>query len=91
MENKDIKILLNEASFSQALKMGRIIYNINEFSKIEFPLTSIDVREICNGKILMKKIEDLIVQVAIVQLPKELIREILKRTPLYSSLAEEII
>lgn len=90
MENP-IRILLSEAQFSQVVKMGRVFYALNESSKIEFSLTSMDVREICKGKILVKKIEDYIVEVAIIQLPKETIREILKRTPLYSSISEEII
>ena len=90
MKNQ-IRILLNEAQFSQAVKMGRIIYSLSETSKIEFSLTSMDVREICQGKILMKKIEDYIFEVAMINLSKETIREILKRTPLYSSISEEII
>lgn len=91
MENKDIKILLTESTFSQSVKMGRVIYRISESSNLELPLTSMDVREICSGKILMKKIDEQVFQIAIAQMPKDLIKEILKRTPLYSSLAEEII
>lgn len=91
MENKEIRILLTEAQFSQVVKMGRIVYMNNDTSKVEFPLSSLDVREICNGKILMKNTDEQIFQIAIARMDKEIIREILKRTPLYSSLAEEII
>jgi len=91
MENKQIRILLSEAQFSQTVKLGRIIYPLTETSKLEFSLTSMDVREICKGRILMKKIDDYILEVAIVKLPTETIKEILKRTPLYSSISEEII
>ena len=90
MENKEIRILLTEAQFSQVVKMGRIVY-MTDTSKVEFPLSSLDVREICNGKILTKNIDEQIFQIAIGKMDKEIIREILKRTPLYSSLAEEII
>ncbi len=90
MENKEIRILLTEAQFSQVVKMGRIVY-MTDASKVEFPLSSLDVREICNGKILTKNIDEQIFQIAIGKMDKEIIREILKRTPLYSSLAEEII
>lgn len=93
MENKEIRILLTEATFSNAIKRGFISYNINnEGSMIEFPLTSFDVREICNGKILMRKInDDLVVKVALQDIGKETIKEILKRSPIFSSLSEEII
>ncbi len=90
-DKKEIKILLTESSFSQVVKMGRIIYSIGESSQIEITLTSMDVREICAGKILMKKVDEQVIQIAITQIPKETIREILKRTPLYSSISEEII
>ena len=90
MENKEIRILLNEAQFSQVVKIGRIVYVTTNASKTEFPLSSMDVREMCNGKILIKKVDDQIFEIAIAKIDKETIKEILKRTPLYSSLAEEI-
>lgn len=93
MENtKEFKVLLNETLFTQIIKVGRFTYILNsEGSKIEFPLTSFDVRELSAGKILMRKIEDYIFQITLNGLDKETIREILRRSPLYSSIAEEII
>jgi hypothetical protein len=91
MDEKEIKIVLTEANFSQAVKVGRIIYILNQQGqKLELPLTSMDVRELCKGKILMRKVDEYFVQVVLATIDKEMIREILRRTPLYSSLAEEI-
>ncbi len=91
MEEKEIKIVLNESSFSQVVKVGRIVYILNvEGQKVELPLTSIDVKEICKGNILIRRVDDYIVKVALNVIDREMIKEILRRTPLYSSLAEEI-
>lgn len=92
MENKDIKILLTESTFTQIAKLGRINYIQIDGTKLEIPLTTMDVRELCSGKLLMKKVDESFVQVLLQpNLSKDLIKEILKRTPLFSSLAEEII
>jgi hypothetical protein len=90
MENKEIRILLTEALFSQSVKTGFITYLTNE-SRIEFPLTSFELREMISGKVLMKKMDSQIIQVAMAEMKAEHIKEILRRSPLYSSMAEEII
>lgn len=92
MDNKDIKILLNESTFTQIAKLGRINYIQSDGSKLEITLTTMDVRELCSGKLLMKKVDENMIHVLLQpNLSKDIIKEILKRTPLFSSLSEEII
>ena len=76
MDEKEIKIVLTEANFSQAVKVGRIIYILNQQGqKLELPLTSMDVRELCKGKILMRKVDEYFVQVVLATIDKEMIHK----------------
>ncbi len=82
MENN---ILLNEITFTQLCKFGHIKYY-----GIDIPITSRELMDICNGNILEKIhngwSNDVEFKIGI-DLNKETIKEILKRSPIYSELS----
>ena len=85
-----MRILLNEPTFSQMCKIGFIRYNLADGRKLEFPISSSDMRVLTSGKILTKTSDDTKVEIALQDIGLEMIREILMRSPVFSGMAYEI-
>lgn len=82
---KETNLTLNEITFTQLCKFGHI-----KFYSIDIPITSREVMDICNGQIIEKIHNDWSndIQFKIgIDLNQETIKEILKRSPIYSELA----
>ena len=90
MENKEIRILLTEGTFTHMCKQGFITYFTSPTSRIEFPISSMDMRLITKGEILSKEVEGHLFNIALQDIGTEMIREILKRSPVFSGMAYEI-
>jgi hypothetical protein len=48
------------------------------------------MKQLCTGEVLEKEADDAILKFGLQDLGSELIREIIKRSPIYSELAQEI-
>jgi hypothetical protein len=85
-----IGILLTEGTFTNVCKMGFIRYAVSENEKYDFPLSSMDMKQITSGKVLTKVVEGRTFDIAIQDIGKEMIREILMRSPVFSGMAYDI-
>lgn len=89
-ENKEIRTVLTEVSFTQMCKMGFIRHTEPPTGKLDIVITSSDIRELIGGKILTKRLDDVTYKYALQDIGTEMIREILLRSPVYSGLAYEM-
>lgn len=90
MERKEIRILLTESSFTQLCKTGFYTNNRGPFSKTDIYITKSDMKEISTGKILEKEVGGEIFKFTLQDIGIVSIREILKRSPIYSEIANDI-
>lgn len=89
MEKNEIRILLNESNFTQLCKTGFYTHR-SGFGKTDIYITKADMKEIATGKILTKEVDDSVVKFALSDIGLFLIREILRRSPIYSEMASDI-
>lgn len=87
---KEIRILLTEATFTQLCKMGYIPYKVNMFNTTDIHFTKSDLIELSSGKIVGKEIDETNFQIALQDIGIENIREIVRRSPVYSEVAQSI-
>jgi hypothetical protein len=87
---EQIRILLTEGSFTNVCKRGFIRYVVSENEKYDFPLSTMDMKQITSGKVLTKVVEGRTFDIAIQDIGKEMIREILMRSPVFSGMAYDI-
>jgi hypothetical protein len=91
MENKEeIRMIFTELSFTGLCKNGFLTHNSKLSGKTQIDFTSKDIKELVTGKIIQKELDDVVIKFALQDLGTEMIKEILKRSPIYSSLATEI-
>lgn len=90
MEKKEIKVSLNESMFTNLCKNGFIRHQSTLSGTYDISFTRIDIKKLCEGEILEKQTDDAVIKLALQDLGSELIREIVKRSPIYSELAQEI-
>lgn len=84
MENKEIRTVLNEVTFTNLCKMGYIR------AKSDILFNKLDIKELISGNILEKNENDAIYKFMLQDIGKDNIREILKRSPVFSELSNEI-
>lgn len=90
MEKREIRASLNEAMFTNLCKHGFIKHQSTLSGTYDVRFTRIDIKHLCSGDILEKQTDDAILMFALQDLGSEMIREIVKRSPIYSELAQEI-
>jgi len=89
MENiKETRILLTEDTFSQLCKVGFITQR-DSLGNIDIHFYKNDILELCSGKILTKNVGD-IFKFALQDLGIDMIREMVKRSPIYYELSNQI-
>jgi hypothetical protein len=88
---KEIRILLNESTFTQLCKMGYLQYNTSMFSRTDVYVTKNDIVELSTGKIVEKEVDGSLFKIALQDIGIELVREIVRRSPVYSDIVERII
>ena len=90
MEKREIRTSLNEAMFTNICKHGFIRHQSTLSGTYDIRFTRVDMKQLCLGEILEKQTDDAILKFALQDLGLEMIREIVKRSPIYSELAQEI-
>ena len=90
MENiKETRLLLTEVTFTNLCKSGFIVFNVF-LGKTDLYFTKLDIIELANGGIVSKDFTDEVVKIALNDIGTTVIREILKRSPIYSELSDLI-
>jgi hypothetical protein len=87
---KEIKIVLNEATFTTVCKAGFLTYIPTSGTKIELAFTYEDVKKLTSGEIISKTFSELNFLIALQDIGKVMIKEILMRSPVFSNLSSEI-
>ena len=90
MEKREIRASLSEAMFTNICKHGFIKHQSTLSGTYDVRFTRVDMKHLCTGEILEKQTDDAILMFALQDLGSEMIREIVKRSPIYSELAQEI-
>ena len=85
----EYKILLNETTFTNLCKSGYLSFQ-GKFGKNDVYFTKLDLKELSQGNIVTKEYTDEVVKVALQDIGAELIKEIIKRSPIYGDMYYEI-
>lgn len=85
----EIKIVLDEFKFTNFCKLGFIQYK-NGNSTIEIPLTKLDIRTLFKEDTIEKNYYEDKVVIMLSKIDKHLLKEIIKRSPLFSDLYYEL-
>lgn len=80
----EIRISLNEESFTNLCKFGYITKQLPEEGRNDIRFTSVDIRLLSIGDIITKEVGTVKILIALEDIGSELIREIIKRSPIYS-------
>lgn len=86
---KENNVTLNEYSFTNLCKLGFYTFYSKEYGRNEISFTKSDIKKLAIGEILEKKINSNY-RFVIHNVDLELIKEIIKRSPIYSDLYYEI-
>ena len=86
---KETRIVLTESHFTFLCKYGFFIHK-TEYGKTDLSMTKIDIKDLATGKIVEKEVDDGVVKLALQDIGTEMIKEIIKRTPLYSDIVDEL-
>lgn len=87
---KEIRNSLNEAMFTNICKHGFIRHQSTLSGTFDIRFSKNDIKQLCSGQIVEKDADDAILKFALQDLGFETIREVVKRSPIYSDLAQEI-
>jgi hypothetical protein len=88
-ERKEIRMLLNEYTFTNLCKAGFFMHN-SPTGKTDVFVNRNDIRTLIKGEILTIPVGEEDFKIALQDIGFTMIREILKRSPLFSELAEEV-
>ncbi len=88
---EEIRASLNEPSFIHLCKTGNITYG-SGYDKIELNITSLDMASLTKGEVIEKEIiwDNKKFKIALQDIGSNVIREIIRRSPIYSHLYYEI-
>jgi hypothetical protein len=90
MEKREIRTSLNESMFTNICKHGFIRHQSTLSGTYDISFTRIDIKHLCKGEVLEKQTDDAVLKLALQDIGSDLIREIVKRSPIYSELSQEI-
>ncbi len=90
MEKKEIRTVVTEQLFTNFCKSGYITHRSEISGPQDIRFSKIDMKNLATGQILEKETDDTVYKFALQDIGKDLIREIVKRSPIYSELAQEI-
>lgn len=86
---KEIRIALGEVDFTNVCKTGTIVYGTG-YNKLTVYITKRDMKELAAGDILEKEVEGQTFKIILSDIGLEMIKEILRRSPVFSDLYYEI-
>jgi hypothetical protein len=87
---KETRILLTEITFTNLCKSGYISQKSAMYGSIDINITKADMGVITKGDILSKDIGGELFKIALQDIGLTMIREIVKRSPVYSEMYYEI-
>ena len=90
MERKEVRTILTESSFTGLCKNGFVRHQSNLSGAYDIRFTKNDMKHLCQGDVIEKITDDSILKFALQDLGSEIIREIVRRSPVYSDLAQDI-
>lgn len=80
----EIRISLNEDLFTNVCKFGFITKQLPEEGRNDIRFTSVDIKSLSLGQIITKEVGTVKILIVLEDIGNELIREIIKRSPIYS-------
>lgn len=86
---KETRILLNETSFTNLCKMGYFTHN-GQLGTTNISITKGDIKKLALGEIIIKEFSDEIIKIALKDIGFYLIKEIIKRSPVFGEIYYEI-
>ena len=90
IEKKEVRTLLTESSFSNLCKIGSVTHNSIISGKMAINFTNADIRGIISGRVFEKEVDDATLKFLLQDIGVDMIREILRRSPLYSEISYEL-
>ena len=90
MEKREVRTSLNEVLFTNICKHGFIRHQSTLSGTYDVRFTRVDMKHLCLGDVIEKQTDDAILKFALQDLGSEMVREIVKRSPIFSELAQEI-
>ena len=87
---KEIRNSLNEVMFTNICKHGFIRHQSTLSGTFDVRFSKNDMKQLCLGQIVEKDADDAILKFALQDLGLDTIKEVVKRSPIYSDLAQEI-
>ncbi len=87
---KEIRNSLNEVAFTNICKHGFIKHQSSLSGSYDVKFNKNDIIELCSGSIVEKETDDAILKFALQDLGLDIIREVVRRSPIYSDLAQNI-
>lgn len=89
MEKKEFRIVFDEISFTNLCKMGFITHNSPVMGRTDIHITKADLRKLMTGEIIEKDVATEKFKFALADLGIEMIKEIIRRSPIYSDIYYE--
>jgi len=86
---KETRILLNETNFTNLCKMGYFTH-LGELGTMNISITKTDIKRLANGEIISKEFSNEVIKIALQDIGFELIKEIIKRSPMFSDMYYEM-
>lgn len=87
---KEIRILLTEDSFTNLCKIGFIKHQTPELGRFDIQFYKLDITDLAKGKIVTKQFGNEVIKFMLQDIGLETIREIIKRSPIYYELSNQI-
>lgn len=87
---KEIRHSLNESMFTTICKHGFIRHQSTLSGTFDIRFNKNDIKQLSQGSIVEKDADDAILKFALQDLGLDTIREIVRRSPIYSDLAQEL-
>lgn len=87
---KEIRHSLNESMFTTICKHGFIKHQSTLSGTFDIRFNKNDIKQLSQGSIVEKDADDAILKFALQDLGLDIIREIVRRSPIYSDLAQEL-
>jgi TRAP-type mannitol/chloroaromatic compound transport system substrate-binding protein len=86
---KETRILLNETSFTNLCKMGYFTHS-GQLGTTNITITKNDIKKLASGEIVIKDFSDEVIKIALQDIGSYLIKEIIKRSPIFSEMYYEM-
>ncbi len=90
MSKKEVRTIVTEQLFTNFCKSGYITHKSDISGSQDIRFSKVDIKLLATGQILEKETDDTMYKFALQDIGSDLIREIVRRSPIYSELAQEL-